>query len=98
MRSLAEKTGATVEGMMFASTGFQSGLVQHARGHRIRLARVEKDQNPDAFTIAFAEYDDTTQEVFFRQSGVGIIENVTVKDGGRIEVWQDGRVVGASDF
>ena len=63
-------------------------------GYGIRPARVGKGQNHHAFTIAFAEYDDVIKEVVFRKNGVGVIDQINMNDGGRIELWQNGRLVG----
>lgn len=86
-----------VEGLFFASSGFQSGLVRLAKGYRIRLAKVRRDQNPAAFTIAFAEYDPAKRKVVFRKAGVGITEQVNMSDGVRVELSSpDGRVIATS--
>ncbi len=94
---LAETTGEKVEGILFASTGFQSGLVRLAEGYRIRLAKVRRDQNAAAFTIAFPEYDPARRKVLFRKAGVGITEQVNLSEALRVELSSpDGQVIATS--
>ena len=82
---LARTTGTEVEGILFANTGFQSGLVRLAEGYRIRLAKVRKDQNRDAFTIAFAGYDSVTRKVVSKGTGIGITEQINQSDAVRVQ-------------
>lgn len=86
MDMVAEATGKQVEAILFSSGGFQRGLVAVASPYRIRLAHVAKGQNPDGFTISFAEYDQSTAKPVISGRGMGAGESLTCTDAVQVEL------------
>jgi hypothetical protein len=77
--AVASETKAAVEGVLFASGGFDPGPMRAAPQLRIRIFEVRKGQPRHAFTLAEPHLDEVSGQVV-REWGVGIGEENIARD------------------